>query len=238
MWWIQTWNTNGYGPLSDPQTFTVSGQGFNEQFNGTGTSGYWTPHSGTWTVGSGYYYTPGVPFSWAASSYYEYFSNFDYQARLWRNGCETCSNQLIVRAGGSTLAGRPGTAYTFSYTRDGYFSVWLISGGVATALQNWTPSSFINIGNAWNVLRVVTSGSAMYFYVNGNLVWTGSDATFSSGRVGFGFYSDGSSGEGFWVDYAFLVPASTALIALIDPEQQRKNDIANAIGAGSSDKSR
>jgi hypothetical protein len=71
--------------------------------------------------------------------------------------------------------------------------------------MGWTTTSAINQGSAWNVLRVIANGSNFSFYINGTSVWTGSDSSHTSGRVGVGFYRSASStGDGFWVDYATL----------------------------------
>jgi hypothetical protein len=75
----------------------------------------------------------------------------------------------------------------------------------------------------------------MYFYINGILVWTGTDTTFSSGLVGVTMYSDYASGEQIWADWATLntyareedMPVITDTVS---PEQQALNDAANSAG--------
>jgi len=69
----------------------------------------------------------------------------------------------------------------------------------------WTPHSAINQGEAWNTLRVVAQGTSLSFYINGVPVWSGTDSSLSSGRVGLGMYRDASStGDELRVDWARL----------------------------------
>ena len=103
---------------------------------------------------------------------------------------------------------RPSTAsstYLFQYTRQGEISVWRTQNGANTALRSWTSHPAVNTGDAWNTLRVVAEGGDLDYYVNGTLVWSGTDFTFSTGRVGIGLYvtSDGV-GDSLDVDSAVL----------------------------------
>ncbi len=200
-------------------TYTATGSGgggFNEQFKGAATN--WLQDSGAWRVAySEYYYTAGTAGYSSASTYNQTYSNLDYSAKLWRYGSDSNSNRLVVRASGSVGSdGHFSNEYVFQYDRAGSFSVYKYVSGVSTALQAWTSSSAINQGNAWNTLRVVAVGSSFYYYINGTLVWSGSDASLASGRVGVGMYLDTtSSGDGFYVDWATLTVPSTQSIGNI-----------------------
>ena len=101
--------------------FTVGSAGFNSQFNGDATG--WEVHSGTWWIASSQWYTTqGVSGAWASTSYTANFLNFDYQVRLWRNGCDGCANAILVRGAPEPLSnGDWHSAYAFQYTRDGYY---------------------------------------------------------------------------------------------------------------------
>jgi hypothetical protein len=164
-------------------------QGFDSQFNGSADG--WGAHSGTWYVDSTY-----------------------HQVRLRRSGCDFCANRLLVRGTPNPLQSDNWwyTQYAFQYSRDGDYSVWKEIAGSSTALKSWTYSSAINQGTAWNTLRVVTSGTSLYFYINGTLVWSGSDSSLSSGRVGIGMYrSSSSSGDKLSVNWATLTTSTSAL---------------------------
>ena len=207
--------------------FTVGSAGFNSQFNGDATG--WEVHSGTWWIASSQWYTTqGVSGAWASTSYTANFLNFDYQVRLWRNGCDGCANAILVRGAPEPLSnGDWHSAYAFQYTRDGYYSIWKNAGEDWSALQEWTYTSAINKGGAWNTLRVVANGSNLYFYINGTLVWSGSDTSLSSGRVGIEMYSDGTSGDQLWADWAVLTTNVETITDTVSDEQQALNEAAN-----------
>jgi hypothetical protein len=244
-YWAQVWNTatgTWLGARQGPQSFAITCgatcRSFSELFNG-GTAPMWRRDRGIWNVVSNaYYFTYGLSGYSSTSTYNQTCRNFNYTARLWRNGSSTANaNRLWVRASGSVLStGWYQNAYTFQYSSSGMFSVYRVVNGSVTALRSWTSSSAINRGSAWNLLRVYASGSSFWFYINNRLVWSGSDSSLSSGREGVGMYrSSGSTGNGFWVDYATLtasdgeadVPDET-----VSDEQQQLNDAAdeNPIG--------
>jgi hypothetical protein len=214
-WYVRTWNSAGYGPWSSGMGFTIAtgGGGFNEHFTSNPT--HWSQDSGSWSWNrSGWWYTAGTSGLSSQSTYNATYSNFDYSARLWRSGSTTSSsNRLWVRASSSTdSTGWPLNGYAFQYTTDGYYSVWKTVNGVHTAIQDWTWTSAINTGSAWNTLRVYASGSSGWFYINGALVATGTDFSISSGRVGVGMYRDSTStGNEFYVDWATLTIPSAAV---------------------------
>ena len=211
---------------------------FDSQFNGSAPG--WEPHSGSWWIDSGAWYTTrGISGSSASTSYVTNYANFDYEARLWRSGCEGCANRLLVRGTPYPLASNNWwyAQYAFQYTRNGSFSVWKQVAGASSALQGWTDSPAINQGGDWNVLRVVANGPNLYFYINGTLVWLGSDASLSSGRVGIGMYrASGTTDNQLWADWATLTPLVTsAIVDQVSPEQQALNQAANQRGGGNMD---
>ena len=181
------------------------GSGFNEQFKGTATN--WLQDSGSWSVvSSDYYYTAGRSGFTNLSTYNKTYTDFDYSAKLRRSGSTSYSNRLIVRASGSIGSdGHFSDEYMFQYENGGSYSVFKRVAGVSTSLQDWTTSSVVS--SDWNTLRVVASGSKFYFYINGTLVWSGSDTSLTSGRVGVGMYDT----DNFYVDWATLtVPTTTS----------------------------
>ena len=215
------------------------GGGFNEQFKSSASN--WLQDSGSWNIAySEYYYTAGTAGFSASSTYNQTYTNLDYSAKLWRYGNDTSANRLIVRASGSVGSdGHFSNEYTFQCTRDGSYSVYKRVGGVSTALQDWTSSSAINQGNAWNTLRVVAAGSSFYFYINGTLAWSGADTGLTSGRVGVGMYlGAASSADGFYVDWATLtVPSSTQIADSIGGQEAAAPVQNSSISSGNSDSS-
>jgi hypothetical protein len=234
-WWIQTWNSGGYGPWSSGLSFSLPASGFNSQFNGSATG--WQAHSGSWSIASSQWYTsPGLAGLWASTSYNGTFSTLDYQARLQRQGSNTSANCLLVRGSPTpaTIDNDWDSGYSFCYAGNGYYNIWKSPGGAAwSVLQDWTYSPSISTGAAWNVLRIVANGSNLYFYVNGALVWSGVDASIASGRVGVEFYAPSPlTGDQLWVDWATLTNvAPREILDNISPEQQALNEAAQE-GAG------
>ena len=208
------------------------GAGFNSQFNGSSEN--WEAHTGTWTVDSSYYRTVGEVGSSSSTSYDESFSDFDYQVRLWRRGCDNCANAIAIR--GTAVPLTAGNywlrSYLFQYTRNGTYSIWKTVDGAYTPLQYWTYSPFITQGNSWNTLRVIASGPNLQFYVNDMLLWTGFDSELTAGRVGLGMYRDTDSSDNLLrVMWATLTAPGTLgkgfLTETTSSEQQALNDAAN-----------
>jgi hypothetical protein len=181
------------------------------QFNDSADN--WWIHSGDWHYDSNYLFTDGLANSSSSVSYGADFDNLDYQASMFRYGCDTCANRIIFRGTPYPLSDNNWySSYMFQYARDGYYSVFKrVAGGDHIALQGWTYSSAINQGDAWNTLRVVAYGSSLSYYINGILVWSGADTDLSSGRVGVGMYQTSESDNELRVDWAKLCTATAGL---------------------------
>jgi hypothetical protein len=144
---------------------------------------------------------------WSTVSYSQSYANLDSTVRMRRSGCTICSNQILMR-------GRPepqgainrwDSFYGFQYMTSGSYSVYKSVGGTLTALQAWTSSPAIITGAEWNTLRVVANGTSLAFYINGTLVWSGTDTALTTGRVGIGMYNNvTSTGNLLEVDWATL----------------------------------
>ena len=147
-----------------------------------------------------------------------------------REGCNSCANTIFVRGTPDPLwdQNRWNNGLLFQYTRNGNYSVWKYQSGKLVTLQNWTSSPAINPLDAWNTVRVVGNGSKLYLYMNGTLVWVGSDSSFSAGKVGIGMYSNGASNDRLLVDWAALTTATGGqeVPEQVSEEQQDLNDAA------------
>ncbi|MDH4065933.1 MAG: hypothetical protein OEW19_16155, partial [Acidobacteriota bacterium] len=204
-YWAQARDTYGTSAWRGPQNFRM---GFNYPF--TTTTAGWTSVIGAWSISGGQWlYTPGSSNSIASVSHPEGTRYLDYQVRLWRYGCGSCPNRIMLR-GTTAPLGSQNTwraNFMFQYVRDGQFSVFKTVAGVTTALQSWAFTPAIAQGSAWNDLRVVSYGDFFQFYINGTLVWQGYDASLTAaGLVGIGEYNDTSSGNSLYVDYAIGSP--------------------------------
>jgi C1A family cysteine protease len=199
-------------PYSSWKTFTVNAViGFNSQFTSSAIG--WVAHKGTWNVSGGYYKTAGAGSQKVASaSYSTLYAKLTYTAKMKRFGCTTCVNMLYIRGTPNPLDSYYdwNKGYRFAYTNTGYINVGKLVNGNWTYLQNWTSRSAIN-KNGWNTLKVTASGSSLKFYINGSLVWSGSDSALARGRVGIGMYrSSTSTGDLLQVDWAKLVPSASS----------------------------
>ncbi|MDR4506445.1 MAG: hypothetical protein MRK01_16865 [Candidatus Scalindua sp.] len=179
--------------------------GFEEHWSYNDKAPDWIRDSGSWEVdiaGTGphdwwyEYFSSGVSNKSATSTYNATYSNFDFSALVYRYSTNNEPNRLIVRASGAIRSnGKPTNFYSFQYKNSGEYSVYKTVGGVATALKGWTSSSGI-VNSGWipdwesgqNLLRVVARGPNLTYYINGTMVWNGSDNSLSSGRVGFSFF--------------------------------------------------
>jgi hypothetical protein len=182
------------------------------QFNGSGPG--WVSHSGDWYIGGSYLYTSGLDSTSSSASFTTDFGDFDYQASMLRLGCDVCANRIIFRGTPSPLTAENNWyhEYKLQYSRDGNYSVYKrVAGGTATAIVPWTATTAINQGDSWNTLRVVANGTSLSFYINGVLLWSGSDSSLSNGLAGLGMYRDTSTGNELRVDWARLcLPAGAS----------------------------
>ena len=185
-------------------TPTLPPGGFDSQFDGSAPG--WEAHVGTWAVSECCYWTDGVAGQSASASYQGQFADFDYQVRLRRFGSVARPSRLIVR-------GSPDPLWSTSRWSDGYlfgvwgveYSVWKYVNQESIEVQGWAYSSAINSGDAWNTLRVAADGVYLEFYINGTNVWSGTDSSLASGRVGVGLSrSTDSTGDRLEVDWATL----------------------------------
>ncbi len=213
------WKVRAYkgtwSAFSDSLNFIVrpSQSGFNDGFS-------WSQTYGLWTMNGGIYYTAGVANSWASTAYSSpSFANLDYEVTMKRVGSNPAvSNNLIIRGVPAPLDSNHwwNKGYFFQYTNDKRFSVYKVNAGVITALKGWTSTPYVK-PNDWNTLRVVANGSAFKYYLNGYLVWSGTDTSLTSGQVGMSMYRDSAStGNYFYPTSARLSPVLTADTATAD----------------------
>jgi len=206
-WRVRAYVGGQYRAFSPKLLFVVSvpsSSGFVSRFNNHANG--WVIHKGTWNLeGANYFTTVGIADKVSSISHKGIYSTLTYQSKMKRTGCAGCANALIIR-GTPNLDGTGWwkTEYTFDYTNSGLFSVWKDHNGTYTALKDWTSTNAIE-KNDWNILKVTADGSQLKFYINGVLVWSGSDTAYPSGRVGIAMYrSTISTGDKLWVDWAKL----------------------------------
>ena len=208
---ITPWNPLGYGPYTGG-TFDVAFNGFASEFNGDHTG--WTerkPSIGTWFDGGSDFYTwYGPNYTWASANHASFEGNLDYTAVMDRDGDEWASNGIFIH--GSTNTKRWGglvSGYAFNYVNGdadgGYYSIWRYASGAARAVVPWTYTSSIS-RTGYNTLRVTWINGVMNFYINGTLLYSGTQNGIKTGVAGVhSFVADWwDNMDYFYVDRAQL----------------------------------
>ena len=181
------------------------GKNVNSTFNTSFSR--WKPVVGRWVLSNSAYLTsPGLAGLYSSIQYPGRYGDVTFEARLMRKGCVDCWNGLFIRGNPANLGTDRWWApsYEFDYSDDGTFAVYknLGNGINYRLLKNWTATPAINKGG-WNVLKVVAVGSSLKFYINGVLVFSGTDPSFKIGKVGIHFYRDAqTTGNKLFVDWA------------------------------------
>lgn len=113
--------------------------------------------------------------SWTGES----FSDFSYQIKATKvTGPDKWGYGIIFRAQDVD------NGYEFAVSGLGDYYVGKVESGTYQDILKWTVNSAINKGNATNILQVTAKGNTLSFYVNGTLLTTITDSTFTSGHVG------------------------------------------------------
>jgi hypothetical protein len=221
---IQPYNSGGAAPWSSPVSFTVApGFQMNDPFDEPFFN--WQTTDCTWSVNNGFLQltNPNEVSGFSDIFYRATLKNVDFRVRLVRSGCSSCANYIILQYAKGYGWTDPTFAYYFQYTADGYFSVWMTYDSVDYEISPWTQSPAINQGNSINDLRLVAIESNFQFYINGTLVWSGSDPWMTETRVGVGMYFS-QYDDKFQADWATLNTPPDATVAGFDDDG--KTDIA------------
>lgn len=180
---------------AQPKSLTGFESGFNEQFSDGGAN--WGAWNGDWTVSTGY--LRGVAATKQSWSHVYFakanYSNLDYQVRMRRTGCGTCTNGIHVRGTTSSIR--------FKYINTGEYTIEKCGPSVCTTLDPFTTHSAILKGG-YNTLRIVAIGNTYDFLINNKLIVSHVITGLSSGNVGVSFYSNQITGNTLDVDWAVL----------------------------------
>ena len=197
---------------SAKKAFTVAApvSGFYSPFTDNATG--WSKVSGTWNVAGGYYKSVGLAGTGSSVVHVNKYPTMTYTVRAKRTtDYNYGANRVIIRGTTTPLDATNWwyKGYVFQWVDAGSFSVYKSINGVNTAIKSWTDTTVIN-NEGWNLIKVTASGSTLKFFINGTLVWSGSDSSLSTGQVGIGFYRDSSETATFLVDYAKLATSVSA----------------------------
>lgn len=222
-------NISGISAYSAKRVFSRCGtNGFNSQFNGNAVC--WQPnYGGTWKWNATSYYSKGVPDASANTSYPVDFTDFVYEVRIKRVSVNTYPNTGLLIRGDVKKCPFNGwcNTYDFGYGNNGEYNVLKVVNGTLIWIQPFTYTPAIIQGGEWNVLKVKAVGNKLYFYINGTLVWMGTDSFRSSGKAGVNMWEGGTT-ETVYIDYAKLTVLTTTEILdeQVSPEQQALNEAA------------
>ena len=209
------WRVRAHGEAEDKwyassgyQSFTV-GTYIDSDFeeNNDGWSRLW---GAKWYRSSaGYMYTDGKSGKWTSLKYDYSYDNFEFETSVYRDGGDSHASYpatfLCARMKKSKTSSYMWyTGYIFGYSNAGNYSVWRMdSGGKIVTIQDWEHTSAIT-PFGWNDLRVVAYEDEFEFYINGTLVASFEDDTYSRGYIGYEMYSPGKTNDRLWIDYAYL----------------------------------
>ena len=141
-----------------------------------------------WQVTGGEYRAQSGAEEFMVSLYQgETWADVTMSASFRRTGSPDTAACLVLRASPDFLVEAAGSGYVFQISEGGSYGVWKQVNGNFSWLRDWLFSSAIVPGS--NRLTAVALGSALRFYINGILVWSGTDNALTSGRVGLMGYS-------------------------------------------------
>ena len=195
------------------RTQVLDGANFTSTFKGIKNSAGWSSVSGSWISAVNYYWSSGVANNLALAKHTGNYGDITYEVDMYKwLGCNNCGNTIIIRGNPASIRDYNlwAPSYMFSYTNSGFFIVLKETLDSEVVLSgSWVASDAIH-KDSWNMLKVVAVGSFLKFYINGTLVWSGTDTSLRTGTVGFGFYRGlGDTGH-LYVDYARVTNTPTA----------------------------
>lgn len=221
---------------------TKIGQNFNSSFNGSSSG--WAAAYGSWSIyNSAYFKSTGSAGKFVSAKHTGNYGDLTYTVRMKRTGSETGYAQNLVIRGVPTkmnTAKEWSPSIMFEYSNYGTFSIWKISStGVESAIKTWTASSAIK-KNDWNILKVVVGATTIKYYINGTLVYSGTNTLTRVGQVGFMMYkpSTGTTGDAIYVDYATLSNTPSAAMlpeVVVDSGVTYPGDATGMYAGGGSD---
>ncbi len=172
---------------------------FEDNFSNTRSPGWWQGNDppGTWEIKNGHYYGE---LDDSDSYYYVYnttvsgLTNFRIQATTSQLGTATDHSWRII------LPASDERFYAFEISADGYvvFSVYTPTDW--QDIYNWVKSDQIHPAGQTNKLAVEAHGTSFTLYVNDQQVAQVTDATLTSGSVGFIVETWGDPNGGAWFD--------------------------------------
>jgi Zn-dependent metalloprotease/subtilisin family serine protease len=197
----------------------ISFGSYTENFNDGLAQDWVTDVPANWQVVSGEYRAQTSGSEFMTSRYTgRQWADLTVQMSCRRTGSPDYSAGVALRASTDFDEGA-GAAYVFQISQGGFYGVWKQSNGVFTWLQSWTATA---LNPVTNLLTAVAQGSQLRFYINGNLVWSGIDATLTNGHVGLLGYTTVTTPTVHYFDNV-AVSDPTTNFTVISPQQLLAN---------------
>ena len=152
------------------------------------------------------------------------WDDLSVEMKCRRSGSTTKAASVVLRAS-ADFDDEIGSGYIFQINTSGSYAVWKQVGGSWSWLQSWISSSSIVPGT--NTLLASAMGNNLTFYINGAPVWSGTDSTLTSGRIGLMGFSGGDCIH-FFDDVKVTEPVTTPVD--IGEEQEWYNN--HPLGGG------
>ncbi len=156
----------------------------------SGTAAGWQPDDPAWwSVVSNAYVAQGDGTNFMTALYLgQSWADLSTEISYARSGGVAAGGGLALRASDDFDAyGGRGSAYVFQIAGTSNYMVWKQVDGEFGLLQSWTASPAVR--PAGNYLVAGANGSALRFYINGELVWQGTDTALTNGRIGLVGYT-------------------------------------------------
>lgn len=187
----------------------------------------WVPDSAAnWQVVAGEYRAQSSVTVFMVSRYGDQqWADLTAQMSCRRTGSPYSASAVVLRAT-ADFADGVGSGYVFQISTGGSYGVWKQVDGTWSWLQSWTSSTAVNAGT--NVLAAVAEGSALRFYINGTLVWSGADTALTGGRIGLMGYNDATDPTTHYFDNVIVGGPQGG--GAISARQQWLNERAVAAG--------
>ena len=189
---------------------------YNEDF-AAGAAADWRPDlEASWSATGGEYRAQAAADDFMTSVYAggQVWGDFSAQVDVHRAAASSSSMGLGFRTSGDLDVDGVGQGYLFLIS-GGYYSIWWQDGDSFSALQGWTLGTVLKSGATdTNQLLASAVGNAIRFYVNGTLIWEGSDANGAAGTIALVAYNLASAPAAAYFDNVRVGAARTETAGL------------------------
>jgi len=161
---------------------------FRDDFDDGDADGWLPSDPAAWSVVDGQYRAESDADTYMISVYGgDTFGDLAASVSVRRDGNDATASGVALRTTSDFEPNETGSGYMFSVAWNGSYCIWKQIDGNFEWIQPWSASGAIS--NDVNVLTASIDGTALQFFINGQLAWSGTDGTLSSGHVALGGYT-------------------------------------------------